>query len=455
MEPRFSGVLQLTDLDDFITPSQECIKPVEIKKTSKGTGAKIKIEDDGSYVHVDPTGQKSKLTRVDISLTDCLACSGCITTAETVLINQQSHHEMLRIITNKKEEGYELVVMSLSLQALLSMSSHSNLKPDDCLRKFTGFVKRLGVDLVLDMGLAEDLALVEESKEFNDRYLRAKDGDKTALPMLASTCPGWVCYAEKTKPQLLPHLSTCKSPQQIMGFLVKNVLSTQRGLSGKEIYHICFMPCYDKKLEASRPQFSENSIPDVNCVITPVEMEVALAELCPNGLAEELGAEVDWPWDGLPAYPPLAKALGSGSGGYAYHVMKTAKPPSQEYVPSFESVKRSDIVVAQRDNEDGKQLKAAVVTGFKNIQNTVNKLKRGKCEYDYVEIMACPSGCLNGGGQVRGHLKSVQEFHGSMPARDPPESVFQFYNKCFPATSDLHTTFQAVTYNPNPLTVKW
>lgn len=452
MEPTFSGVLKLTDLDDFITPSQECIKPVEIKKTSQGTGAKIKIESDGSYVHIDSTGGKSKLARVDISLTDCLACSGCITTAETVLINQQSHHEMLRIILNKHEEGYKLIVFSLALQPVLSLAALYDLPPDVCLKKLTGFLKRLGVNLVVETGLAEDMALLEEQREFVSRYNRAKEGDKTALPMLASICPGWVCYAEKTKPQLLPHLSRSRSPQQVMGVLVKQVLAKQKQLRRRDIYHISLMPCYDKKLEASRSQFSSESVPDVNCVITPVELEVAIKELCLNGLLEEAEEEPDWPW-ALPPYPLLGRASGSGSGGYAYHVASHAADtytPGECLPPTFTAVKRSDIEVAEITLE-GKLVRSAIATGFKNIQNVTNKIKRGKCDYDYVEIMACPSGCLNGGGQARGKLKEVDQLYPHLPLRDPPAETC--YTKGL--TSDLHTSFEAVTYNPNPLTVKW
>jgi hypothetical protein len=99
---RFSGVLQLTDLDDFITPSQECIKPVQIEKTKTSTGAKITIQDDGSYLEVDRDGATQKLQKVEISLSDCLACSGCITSAESVLVTQQSQDEILRIFEENK-----------------------------------------------------------------------------------------------------------------------------------------------------------------------------------------------------------------------------------------------------------------------------------------------------------------------------------------------------------------
>ncbi|KAF6208490.1 hypothetical protein GE061_016948, partial [Apolygus lucorum] len=188
MASRFSGAVQIANLDDFITPSQECIKPVEIKKDKSRTGSKIRIEEDGSYVNVSG-GVPEKLARVDITLADCLACSGCITTAETVLITQQSHDEMLRVFRNKEAENKELVVVSLSLQPILSLAEALKLPQEICLDKLCGLLKRLGADMVVDMGIAEDLALIEEYKEFTERYQRFINGDKSALPMLASTCP--------------------------------------------------------------------------------------------------------------------------------------------------------------------------------------------------------------------------------------------------------------------------
>ncbi|KAK9696738.1 hypothetical protein QE152_g31410 [Popillia japonica] len=124
----FSGVLQLTDLDDFITPSQECIKPVQIEKTKTSTGSKITIQEDGSYMQVDNLGFTQKLQKVEITLADCLACSGCITSAESVLITAQSQEEMLRVFNENNikkrndSSDVKLVIVSVSIQPILSLS---------------------------------------------------------------------------------------------------------------------------------------------------------------------------------------------------------------------------------------------------------------------------------------------------------------------------------------------
>uniref|UniRef100_A0A146M033 Putative cytosolic Fe-S cluster assembly factor AAEL012261 n=1 Tax=Lygus hesperus TaxID=30085 RepID=A0A146M033_LYGHE len=459
MASRFSGAVQIANLDDFITPSQECIKPVEIKKDKSRTGSKIRIEEDGSYVDVSG-GVPEKLARVDITLADCLACSGCITTAETVLITQQSHEEMLRVFRNKEAENKQLVVVSLSLQPILSLAEALKLPPEICLDKLCGLLKRLGADMVVDMGIAEDLALIEEYKEFSSRYQKFLNGDKNALPMLASTCPGWVCYAEKTKGHLLPNLSSCRSPQQIMGRLLKGYVSSQ--LSPSHIYHVTLMPCYDKKLEASRSQFSIDDVRDVDCVVTPVEIVALIKEVCgEGGLPTEDDGDLDWPWDGIEKCQPLTRHDGSGSGGYAQRILSlTARDLEIERVPKFENVNRKIDMQVSHISEKDQNLKIAVVTGFRNIQNLVNKMKRGTCDYQYVEIMACPTGCLNGGAQVKGQLKEVEKVFSELPVRKVAD-LEDLYNRWLGASDspkvlqELHTTFEAVTYNPNPLGIKW
>lgn len=461
MSGNFSDVVRLANLDDFITPSQQCIKPVEIKKEPSGTGSKIKIDDDGSYYNVNSAGEKSKLGRVDISLADCLACSGCITTAETVLITQQSHEEMMKMFKNKDELGIKQIVVSIQIQPILSLAAAYKLTPNDCLQKLTGLLKRLGADMVLDMGLAEDLALVEEQKEFINRYERYSNGDKTALPMLASTCPGWVCYAEKTKSHLLPHLSTCRSPQQIMGRLVKGFLSKSLGIKLSEIYHVTIMPCYDKKLEASRQQFQTSDVRDVDCVVTPVEVATLFND--ENIMLNlESNMEPDWPWQNVLPYRYLTRPQGSSSGGYAYHVAEfTCSHFNLNQPLDFRqpNARRSDVETVEITNGET-TLKIAVVTGFKNIQNMVNKIKRGNCDFSYVEVMACPSGCLNGGAQIKSQYKEVESLYRDLEQRKIGE-LHDLYEKSFIGVNSegcneqLHTTFEAVTYNPNPLSIKW
>lgn len=278
----FSGALQLTDLDDFITPSQECIKPVKIDTTKTKTGSKITIQGDGSYTQDSSLGPQ-KLQKVEITLADCLACSGCITSAEGVLITQQSQEELLRVLSEndafKKSNdlaNIRTIVFTISQQAILSLAEANGLEAEECFQRLSGYFKSIGVDYVLDTKIADDLALLESLREFTKRYrlIQEERNKDLKLPMIASSCPGWVCYAEKTHGSfILPYISTTRSPQQIMGLLVKQFLADVVGVTGKQIYHATVMPCYDKKLEASREEFySEvNESRDVDCVVTSSE----------------------------------------------------------------------------------------------------------------------------------------------------------------------------------------
>ena len=166
----FSGIVQLTDLDDFITPSQECIKPVKIDKkvdTSSKTGAKIKIESDGSYIEELNDGTKKKLPKAQITLADCLACSGCITSAESILIEQQSSVELRKIFLSKiaGEGKIKKIIVSLQIQPIVSLAQKCNMPVDLTVLKLVKYFKNLGADCVYDLKVAEDIALIEHQRE--------------------------------------------------------------------------------------------------------------------------------------------------------------------------------------------------------------------------------------------------------------------------------------------------
>lgn len=202
---RFSGALQLTNLDDFITPSQECIKPVEVRKGKTKTGSKITIEEDGL---IDDIGSRPKLQKVEITLGDCLACSGCITSAEGVLITQQSQEEVLKVLNennaNKSagnDENIKIIVFTISQQTILSLAyKYGSTDVEEISQHITGYFKRLGADFVLNTKIADELSLIESRNEFIERYksnVLDADANKNTMPMLSSNCPGWVCYGKQ------------------------------------------------------------------------------------------------------------------------------------------------------------------------------------------------------------------------------------------------------------------
>lgn len=483
---KFSGALQLTNLDDFITPSQECIKPVEIKKPKNKTGSKITIQDDGYYGTSD-SGVPHKLQKVEITLGDCLACSGCITSAEGVLITQQSQEEVLKVLNENKEHKkageddlVKTIVFTVSQQAILSIAQKfAGESVENVAKHLSGYLKRLGADYVLNTKIGDDLSLIESRNEFIERYKSAVidngNNTKNILPMLSSTCPGWVCYAEKTHGNfILPYVSTTRSAQQIMGVLVKQYLAQKIGTTAGRIYHVTVMPCYDKKLEASRDDFfseAENS-KDVDCVITSIEIEQMLQGQDVN-LLEENTVSLDWPWNVNEPSTSVWAHETSGSGGYSEHIFKFAvKELFNDEVTelNYKNLRNPDFKEVIYEKDGKVLLRFAIANGFRNIQNLVQKLKRNKCDYHFVEVMACPSGCLNGGAQIRPGagdtarelVLQLAQVYQNLPQSDVDSSetkdVYQNFldgSSSDKAKSLLHTSYHAVEKMNTALNIKW
>ncbi|KAI5123922.1 hypothetical protein M0805_006340 [Coniferiporia weirii] len=482
----FSSALTLTDLNDFITPSQACIKPVEQSNPSENTNdpgaasTQIHIDSSGSYYEVSKDVSKSgpasrKLETAQISLNDCLACSGCITSAESVLITMQSHEEVFNTLSANPTEisgDHKTPVLSISPQSLASLAasisstSSATVTLNQVLRRVKAFALEIGFEHVYDTTFARHIALLEHAHEFNERKCGSGQGDQGQgaggkLPMLASACPGWVCYAEKTHAEMLPFISGTKSPQQVMGTLVKNWLGEKWGKKPDQIYHVTVMPCYDKKLEASRQDFYNDiySTRDVDCVITTGELDLMMrargwdlsTPLSTEGASPVPALALASPplphkSEGLqagqanpdPVFPELLTHPGSSSGSYlhsllaAYATQDTELTTRVVRAPDFEEYVLADVRTGRT------VLRAARCYGFRNLQNLVRRVGRaagvqvgrgaagrlaavrGKRRgakagastgsgsgdaadegYDYVEVMACPSGCVNGGGQLR------------------------------------------------------
>ncbi|KAH9858613.1 iron hydrogenase [Lenzites betulinus] len=476
----FSGALTLTDLNDFITPSQACIKPVEQtnKPEPQDAGAaatQIQVDSSGSYYEVSGAGTsttesapvaKQKLTTAEISLNDCLACSGCITSAESVLITMQSHTEVLNFLENNTpapSPSHKVPVISIapqclaSLAASISSSSSQNISLLQVLRRVTAFCKSvLGFEHVYDTTFARHISLLEHAKEFAER----KKGDGK-LPMLASACPGWVCYAEKTHAEMLPFISQTKSPQQVMGTLVKEWLGEKWGKQPDQIYHVTVMPCYDKKLEASRQDFYNDTYAtrDVDCVITTGELQLLM-------LDKGWDLSLPVPDENIPPRPYLASSIqpvaaadstlpellthpGTSSGSYLHALLAalTAAAPNPSALElTTKTVRTADYTEhTLTERASGAVLfRGATCYGFRNLQNVVRRVGRdagvqvgrgaagrlaglrgrgravrrgGGADagaaaqeergYDYVEVMACPGGCVNGGGQLRPPLPTT------------------------------------------------
>mmetsp|Transcript_4896 Transcript_4896/g.10392 ORF Transcript_4896/g.10392 Transcript_4896/m.10392 type:complete len:492 (+) Transcript_4896:137-1612(+) len=487
-----SSALRVTDLDDFIAPSQACVKPVEIPKGEEG-GA-LRRGADGTVVEVKADGTEKKLEKATINLNDCLACSGCVTSAEAVLVSSQSNDEFLKVL---EQEGTEIVV-SVSPQSMASLGRKYGMTGMSVFKKLTAFFKSIGVKAVFDTVVARNLCLLAEARTFV-AALKGRSGEplpqhnhafdstlfqKSAvpsLPMLNSACPGWVCYAEKTHgSDVLPYMSPVKSPQQVTGSVVKELL-----YAGKSIYHVTVMPCYDKKLEASRDDFYHDVLGsrEVDCVLSTAEIVDLISAKSALSLSDFEEVEIDTTladaFNGVVKEDErrvFASFSSVPSGGFADFVyMYTAK------VVFGEEVDRKDMAYAypRRKNNDMKELvlkvgedvklRVALAYGFRNIQTIVSKLKNKRCDYDYVEVMACPSACSNGGGQIRpeegedvkGMLKEVEAVYAEMfndnviSMKDADKYDFALFSTPDQLRRGVFTQYHAREKLSNPLMEKW
>ncbi|KAK3329584.1 iron hydrogenase [Apodospora peruviana] len=489
-----SAILSADDLNDFITPGVACIKPIEtlptaLSPTAESSALEFEVILDGQQ----PNGQSAAGgAPAQISLTDCLACSGCVTSAEAVLVSLQSHNEVLSVLdaapalrlvkdlgSGYTVEGLEndlakLFVASVSPQTRASLAAACGNGVTE--QQAGRMIEQLfmgqqglrsggnwgnGYTWLVDTNTAREACLMLGS----DEVLGSTDNtNKPLAPILTASCPGWVCYAEKTHPYVLPHLSRVKSPQALMGTLLKTTLSRTLGISPDRIWHLAIMPCFDKKLEASREELTDavwtrkdgkpgRGVRDVDCVITSKEILMLAAS---RGL-DFFGMSDSTPALQQPAFPDPAinrflfpnksktQPRGAGTSGgnlhFILHDVQSRNPGSQ-----IQTVRgrNSDVLEFNVVAASGETIfKAARYYGFRNIQNLVRRLKPAKAsrmpggrafgstkkpagkfgslEYAYVEVMACPGGCTNGGGQIKADDQVIVDRKGFETKPGPQE----------------------------------
>jgi len=263
-------------------------------------------------------------------------------------------------------------------------------------------LKLLGFDQVYDASFAADLTVIEEGTEFLER----KTAD-ARLPLFTSCCPAWVKYVEHFHPNLLENLSTCRSPLQMFGSLLKDRLPGMLNIPKEKIKVVCITPCTAKKFEAKRPEFFVDGVPDVDHVITTIELGrmIKAVGIQFNSLLPE---SFDMPF----GFSTSAGLIFGNSGGVTEAVLRftveklSGKPLSRL---DFVEVRGESGFREATFEVDGAEFRFAIVHGLKNAKTLISKIAAGKCEYDFVEVMACPHGCINGGGQPVNHTHNYKQ----------------------------------------------
>ncbi|RCX09634.1 NADH-quinone oxidoreductase subunit G [Anaerobacterium chartisolvens] len=346
----------------------------------------------GSNIQVVPAFKK-KLKDVD-----CVNCGQCRTVCPTgALIIRNDTAKVWKDLNNKKKR----VVAQIAPAVRVSIGEEFGMAPGEItIGKIAAALRKLGFDEVYDTGIAADLTVIEESKEFIERL---EKGER--LPLFTSCCPGWVRYAELKFPELKDNISTCRSPQQMFGAVIKEHYKKSDAEDGRETISVAIMPCTAKKYEAGREEYSNNGVKDVDVVITTQELCLMIKQAgIMFGRLEEEALDM-----------PFGLASGAGiifgvSGGVSEAVLRrcySQKTSSTLKEISFVGVRGMDGIKETVVNINGKEIKMAIVSGLKNAGELIKAIQKGEKNYDFVEVMACPGGCIAGAGQPLPSSKSV------------------------------------------------
>lgn len=328
----------------------------------------------------------------DHSLNDvnCTFCGQCIEACPTGALHEK---ETINDVWTKLKDPDSIVIVQTAPAVRVALGEEFGMGIGiNVTGKMVTALKRLGFDKVFDTNTGADLTIMEEANEFINRF---KNNDN--LPMITSCSPGWVKYIEMNYPELLPHLSSCKSPHEMFGAIIKTYYAKKENIDPKKIYVVSVMPCIAKKFERQREEMKEGELFDVDNVITTRE----LARMIKQANIEFNKLE-DSKFDN-----PMGEATGAGAifgvtGGVMEAALRTAQDTLTgeslpqidfEEVRGTQNIKRANIEIA------GKEIKVVAASGLANAKTILEEIKRGKADYQFVEIMACPGGCIMGGGQ--------------------------------------------------------
>lgn len=346
----------------------------------------------------------------DLASVPCLQCGQCAAVCPTAAIAEKGH--IAKVWKALSSSALHVIVQTApairaSLGECFGLPSGSQVTG-----RMTAALRRLGFRGVFDTNFAADLTIMEEGTELLVRLRDAQhDGRSHPLPQFTSCCPGWIKYAEYFHPELLPHLSTTKSPQQMFGALAKTYYARKVGIAAEKIFVVSVMPCTAKKYEAQRPEMNSSGIQDVDAVLTTRELGAMIRESGIDFLA--LGDEsMDQPL-----------GLGTGAADIFAHtggVMEAAlrtvwclvtglpfpfEDPAFAPIAGLEGVKELELrfpsAVPPWDFLAGQTLRVAIAHGIANAERLLQRVASGETQYHFVEVMSCPGGCIGGGGQPR------------------------------------------------------
>ena len=369
----------------------QCMRCIQICEKVQGLGV-WDVEGTGSRTSVNVAGHRN------IEEADCSLCGQCITHCPVGALRERDDTEKVWEAIEDKEK---IVVAQVAPAVRTAWAEELGLELKDApVGKILDALKKMGADYVFDTTFSADLTIMEEANEFVQRFT---SGELKERPMFTSCCPGWLRFIKSQYPHLVKQLSTAKSPQQMFGAVMKTYFTEKLGVAPEKIYTLSVMPCVAKKGEREMELFyGEYAGHDIDAVITTRELVkmIRSAHISPETLED------------IESDRPMQEGTGAGvifgaTGGVmeaalrtAYHIIKKENPPADAFKmvrsPGFQEnhgVMEAELAI------DDITVRIAVVSGLGNTRRLLEKIESGEVKYDFVEVMACPGGCVGGGGQ--------------------------------------------------------
>ena len=359
----------------------------------QGIGA-IDFAHRGASTMVVPAFEK------DLKNVDCVYCGLCASVCPTGAITPRAETET---VWNALHDETKTVIVQIAPAVRVALGEMFGNEPGTVTTgKMVAALKMLGFDKVFDTSFAADLTVLEETNEFLGRK---QNNEK--LPLFTSCCPAWVKYAEQSFGDLLENVSSCRSPQQMFGSVARETLPTTLNVKPENLFVVSIMPCTAKKFEAKRPEFATDGKRDVDAVLTTQELGrmikqagIQFNQLTPESLDMPLGFKTG------------AGIIFGVTGGVSEAVLRyaseklTGNPPHPDDIAQ---VRAKDGTRVHTVKIGDTTLKLAIVHGLKNAKAIAEQVRSGDCDYDFIEVMACPGGCIAGAGQPVSHDMDVKE----------------------------------------------
>ena len=376
---------------DNLTPSVKrdtskcilCGRCIERCKNAHGLSV-LGFEKRGFQTIVAPAGNRS------FANSPCILCGQCVTVCPTGALMEVS--EIDKVDAAMKAGKYVVVQTAPAVRAALGEEFGYKIGTP-VTGKMVAALRRLGFKKVFDTNFGADLTIMEEATELLHRV-----ADKGVLPMITSCSPGWVNYAEYYYGDLLPHLSSCKSPHEMFGAILKSYYAEKKGIIPEDMFVVSVMPCVAKKYEKERPELAKDGIKDVDAVLTTRELAKLIKR---SGIMFNRLPDEDFDYDIVGDYTGAGVIFGA-TGGVMEAALRTAayKLDGKE----LKNVELKDVRGLAGIKEatyklGGTEVKVAVASGMKNAKVLLDEIRAGKSPYHFIEIMGCPGGCVAGGGQ--------------------------------------------------------